>query len=404
MNDAGIGRPESGAQPGRLSGLSEDSSSPLGSQTPPVGNWGENQSGTAARAVRGIENTDSSAGMVGELSAINGQVADPVAGSAKGKGTKAVSVLPSSPERAIALKAEGSASAIAGTASRTAPGTAFGVASAGGVEARPAVPSAAQLVPVAGAPALVSSQHGTVFAPAGRSEAESIAAASRSPFQAMDSMDLLNAGHGTESQTGIATGRMSAGGVFAAPPSLEMGYQDPAFGYVELRAHMSEGGVHASLSAQSPESGMALEGHLHSLADWMNERQTPLESLTMLPFSAGRTDLNGSHATTTSGGGGSASFYTAGGNAGHRDGSDGSHAAGGQTASGSGGKEHSGYVPAVETTTTLSGRVSDQTAGLPDMPGESMSSSAATGSSQAMQTMDLNDGLARIGHTISLLA
>ena len=399
MNEAGIRLPEPGAQPSRLSGLREGSSFTFGSLAPLAGNRGENQSGTSqsAHAIRGIENTDSSAGMFAEPSTITG----PVAGSIRGKITKTVSVLSSSPERAIAPKAEGLASAITGTASRTAPGAAFGVAYGGGVEARPAVPSVAQLVPVAGAPTLVSGQHGTALEPAGRSEAESIAAVSRSPFQEMDATDSIDAGHGTEVQTGVTAGRMNAGGVFAASPSLEMGYQDPAFGYVELHAHMSEGGVHASLSAQSPESGVALEAHLHSLADWMNDRQTPVESLTVLPFSGGRTGWNNNHAATTSTGGDSALFYTAGGNAGHRDGSDASHAAGGQNASGGEGKEHSGYIPAVETTTTLSGRVSDRTAGLPSMLGESVGSPTATWS---MQTMDLNDGAARIGRTISVLA
>ena len=355
--EASIRRPESGAQPGQVSRPVAGSISGLASQSAPVaGNSSEKQSGTSqpARAAERPEDTGSSAGMVAAITA-------PLAGSAREKLTKAVSVLPSSPEWAIMLKTTGSVSAVPDTAPSTA---------------------AAQLQPVAGAPAFVADRHGTAFVPANHGEAESIAAVLRSPFQVMDSIGTMDAAHGTETQSGAATGRMSASGVSTAPLTLEMGYQDPVLGYVELHAHMAAGGVHASLTTQSPESGAALEGRLHSLADWMIERQTPLESLTVLPFSAGRTEW-------------------VGGNAGHRDGSNGSHAAGGDNAGGGEGKAHSGYVPAVETTTILSGRVSDQTAGLLGISGEPMGSSAATG---AMQTMDLNDGAVRIGRTISVLA
>ena len=370
--EAGIGRPESGTQPGQVSGPVAGSISGLASQSAPVAeNSSAKQSETSqpAHAAERTEDAGSSPGMVTAI-------ATPVAGSARETLTKAVSGFPSSPERAITLK--GSASAVPGAIPRAVSGT----VSSTGAAARSAVVSDAQLVFVSGAPVFVSGQQGAAFAPASHSEAESIAVVSRSPFQVMDSIGTMDVVHGTETQSGVTTGRMIAGSVSTAPPTLEMGYQDPALGYVELHAHISEGGVHASLSAQSPESGVTLEGHLHSLADWMNERQTPLESLTVLPFSAGRTQWDG-------------------GNAGHRDGNNGSHAAGGQNAADGEGKAHSGYVPAVETTTILSGRVSDQTAGLLGISGESMGSPAATG---AMQTMDLNDGAVRIGRTISVLA
>ena len=389
--EAGIRRQEFGAQAGQLSGPVEGSISGLTSQTAPVaGNSGENQSGTGqpTRAAEGTENSASSAGMVMAMAA-------PVAGSAREKLAKAVSVFPSSPERAITLK--GSASAVPGAI----PGTVSGTVSSTGAAARSAVVSDAQLVLVPGTPVFVSGQHGAAFAPAGHSEAESIAVVSQSPFQAMDSIDPMDAVHGAETRSGIATGRMNADGGPGSPPTLEMGYQDPTLGYVELHAHMAAGGVHASLTTQSPESGAALEGHLHSLADWMNERQTPIESLTVLPSSAARTEWGGGNAATTSAGGGPASFHAAGGgNAGYRDGKDGSPAASGQNARSGDGKEHSGFVPPVETS-TVSGRLPHRMAEPPGMSGESIGSSSAIG---AMQTMDLNDGAARIGRTISVLA
>ncbi len=378
--EAGIGQPESGAQPGQLSGPVAGSISRSASQTTPVaGNSGGNQSGTSqpARAADRTEATGSSAGMVAATSA-------PVAGSAREKLTRSVSIFQPSPERAVTLKTEGSASAVPGTA----PGTVSGTVSGTGAATQSAVVSGAQLVPVSGAPALVSGQHGAAFAPASHGEADSIAMVSRSPFQAMDSMDAV---HGTETRSSVAAGSMSAGGISAAPPTLEMGYQDPALGYVELHAHMAAGGVHASLTTQSPESGAALEGHLHSLADWMNERQTPLESLTVLPFPAGRTEWGGGNATTASASGGPEPFHAEGGNAGYR--GDGSHAASGQNASGGERKEDSGFVPGVQATTVSGG-----------LSGRAVEPFGATGSMSTMQTMDLNDGAARIGRTISVLA
>ncbi|WP_263352150.1 hypothetical protein [Acidicapsa acidisoli] len=63
---------------------------------------------------------------------------------------------------------------------------------------------------------------------------------------------------------------------------LTVGHQDPVLGYVELRAHADGSGVHASLGVQSTAAGESLEGHLGSLASWMNERNTPVESIRVL--------------------------------------------------------------------------------------------------------------------------
>jgi hypothetical protein len=82
------------------------------------------------------------------------------------------------------------------------------------------------------------------------------------PFLAMDGAN------------GVAVGQSSGGG-----GQLTVGHQDPVLGYIELRAHSDGGGVHASLGVQSTAAGEALEGHLGSLAGWMNERQTPVESI-----------------------------------------------------------------------------------------------------------------------------
>ncbi len=72
--------------------------------------------------------------------------------------------------------------------------------------------------------------------------------------------------------------------ILAKVPHLSVGYNDPALGYIELRAHAAEGGVHAALMTQSTSAGEALQGSLSELSDWMRHRQTPAERLTV--FSA----------------------------------------------------------------------------------------------------------------------
>ncbi len=80
---------------------------------------------------------------------------------------------------------------------------------------------------------------------------------------AVNGIGLNGTGHGTSTR------------------GLEVGFQDPALGYIELRVHANGGGVHAAIEAQSPASGALLAGHLSSLAGWMHDRETPVESLTV---------------------------------------------------------------------------------------------------------------------------
>jgi hypothetical protein len=78
------------------------------------------------------------------------------------------------------------------------------------------------------------------------------------------------------------SGRMDAAGSSGPNAAgLQVGYQDASLGYVELRAHSDGGGIHASLEVQSAAAGDTLTGHLTALAGWMNERHTPVESLTV---------------------------------------------------------------------------------------------------------------------------
>jgi hypothetical protein len=127
-------------------------------------------------------------------------------------------------------------------------------------------------------------------------EAESISATSRDPFPALDSHNqsasasrlggpdgsVDGAGNDLKGGLGVRSAATSSG------PHLEVGVHDPVLGYVELRAHLDSGGVHALLATQSGSSETTLEGHLGSLTDWMNSRHTPVESLTVTSFGAGR--------------------------------------------------------------------------------------------------------------------
>jgi hypothetical protein len=115
------------------------------------------------------------------------------------------------------------------------------------------------------------------------------AESARNPFQAIDS-----AGVGANS---LATlhGAKSGGG-------LEVGYQDPAMGYVELHAHLAGGAVHASLVAQSAASREVLQEHLGSLSGWLESRRTPVESVTVLAHEDQASSRNGQPGGTAGGG------------------------------------------------------------------------------------------------------
>lgn len=120
------------------------------------------------------------------------------------------------------------------------------------------------------------------------------------PFHAMDSVSARS----------VDLGGLSA----ARGQGLAVGYQDPALGYVELRAHQAAGAVHAELVTSSAASGHLLEAHLGSMDNWLRERQTPVESLSVIAQGADR----------SLGGGASHSF---GGNAGQHTSENGGEAA-----------------------------------------------------------------------------
>ena len=71
------------------------------------------------------------------------------------------------------------------------------------------------------------------------------------------------------------------GWIHAGGQTAEAGFQDPALGWVGVRADMSGGGVHASLVPGSAEAAQALSGHLAGLNAYLAEQHTPVATLTL---------------------------------------------------------------------------------------------------------------------------
>jgi hypothetical protein len=69
--------------------------------------------------------------------------------------------------------------------------------------------------------------------------------------------------------------------IHAGAQRAEAGFQDPALGWVGVRADSSSGGVRAELVAGSADAAQALSSHMAGLNAYLAERHTPVESLTL---------------------------------------------------------------------------------------------------------------------------
>ena len=69
--------------------------------------------------------------------------------------------------------------------------------------------------------------------------------------------------------------------IHAGTQRAEAGFQDPALGWVGVRADTSGGGVHAQLVPGSADAAQALSGHLAGLNAYLAEHHTPVETLTL---------------------------------------------------------------------------------------------------------------------------
>ncbi len=76
--------------------------------------------------------------------------------------------------------------------------------------------------------------------------------------------------------------------IHAGGHQAEAGFEDPALGWVGVRADLSGGSVHAALVPGSTEAAQALSGHLAGLNAYLAEQHAPVATLTMAaPGSSG---------------------------------------------------------------------------------------------------------------------
>jgi hypothetical protein len=87
----------------------------------------------------------------------------------------------------------------------------------------------------------------------------------REPFAALDA----GAGQGT------------SGWIHAGTHSAEAGFEDPALGWVGIRADLAAGSVHAAIVPESAEAAQALGSHMAGLHTYLNEQRATVETLTL---------------------------------------------------------------------------------------------------------------------------
>ena len=88
---------------------------------------------------------------------------------------------------------------------------------------------------------------------------------------AADTFAALDSGSATPSSAWIHAGAHHA----------EAGFQDPALGWVGVRAQVDANGVHASLLPGSADAAQALSSHLAGLHAHLTDHHTPVQTLTM---------------------------------------------------------------------------------------------------------------------------
>lgn len=103
---------------------------------------------------------------------------------------------------------------------------------------------------------------------------------------ARDTFAAMDAGSAPGSAPGPASW------VHAGTQQAEAGFNDPALGWVSVRADLHGGGVHAAVLASSPESAAALGGDLAGLSAHLAARQIPVDSVTVSASSGQEANLS----------------------------------------------------------------------------------------------------------------
>jgi hypothetical protein len=77
----------------------------------------------------------------------------------------------------------------------------------------------------------------------------------------------------------------------------EAGFQDPALGWIGVRADSSGGGVHAELVPSSADAAQALGTHIAGLNAYLSEHHTPVDTLTLSAPESWGTGMGGNSGT-----------------------------------------------------------------------------------------------------------
>lgn len=129
--------------------------------------------------------------------------------------------------------------------------------------------------PVAAAATAIPMVHGpmTPTVETGRVADATATSGSNSPHSVQETFAALDAG----------TGAAGISWTHASSHQAEAGYQDPALGWVSVRAQSNMEGIHAALVPGSADAAQSLSGHLAGLNAYLSDRQTQVESLRVAP-------------------------------------------------------------------------------------------------------------------------
>jgi flagellar hook-length control protein FliK len=78
----------------------------------------------------------------------------------------------------------------------------------------------------------------------------------------------------------------------AGAHQAEAGFEDPALGWVSVRAGVNAGGISAVVVPGSADATQALGAHMAGLHDFLAEQRSPVESLTLAQNSGGDAGLS----------------------------------------------------------------------------------------------------------------
>ncbi len=98
--------------------------------------------------------------------------------------------------------------------------------------------------------------------------------------------DAATAGSGLDSHATFAaldsgSAAVPATWTHAGARTAEAGYQDPALGWVAVRAQQDAAGVHATLLAGSQDAAQSLSSHMAGLNSYLAQHHTPVQTLSV---------------------------------------------------------------------------------------------------------------------------